>query len=108
MLTEDGFEGTRTRVSEQPRMSKCSAVVLMGLLVSQFSFKLSRHMMTLGACDKVAAKLLYVMEMLNWELASWILSGSGREGQKRCQVRAGTRPAQYYWRYYSLPKSCWY
>ncbi|KAK2535481.1 Dfnb31 [Columba guinea] len=57
----------------------------------KFSFKLSRHVMTLGACDKVAAKLLYVMEMLNWELASWILSGSGREGQKRCQVLKGCK-----------------
>lgn len=36
--------------------------------------------MTLGACDKSAAKLLYVMEMLNWGLVSWILSSSGREG----------------------------
>lgn len=37
-------------------MLKRSAVVLMGLLVSQSVFKLSKHVMTLGACDKFAAK----------------------------------------------------
>lgn len=77
-------------------MLKCSAVVLMGLLVLQSLFKLSRHVMTLVACDKFAAKLLYVMEMLNWELVSWILSSPGRKGQEHCQVRAGIQPAQYY------------
>lgn len=91
-----GAKGTGAGVSEQPRMLKCSAVVLMGLLVLQSLFKLSRHVMTLVACDKFAAKLLYVMEMLNWELVSWILSSPGRKGQEHCQVRAGIQPAQYY------------
>lgn len=54
-----------------------------------------RHTVTLGAGDKLAAELLYVMEMLSWAL-SWILCGSGREGQECCQVRAGIQPAHHY------------
>lgn len=77
-----GVKGTGAGVSEQPRMLKRSVVLLMGLLVSQSLFKLSRHVVTLGACDKFAAKLLYAMEMPGWEPASWVLSSSAGEGQE--------------------------
>lgn len=77
-------------------MLECSVLALMELLVSQALFKLSRHVVTLGACDKPAAKFLSVMEMLNWELVSWIPAGSERERQEWCQGRAGIQPAPYY------------
>lgn len=72
---------------------KRSAGVLMGLLAWQSLCQPSGHTVTLGACDKLAAKSLCVMERLKWGL-SWVLCGSGREGQERCQVRAGIQPAQ--------------
>lgn len=49
-------------------------LVLLGLLVSWSSLQLSRHVVTLGACDRPAAELLCGTEMLSGELASWILS----------------------------------
>lgn len=73
-LKDQGSEGGTAGDSQQPRLLECSAVQV-GLLVSQSLFK---HMVTSGAREKCAAKLLYVVEMLSWEVVSWILSGSAR------------------------------
>lgn len=72
-----GAAGTGAGAGEQPRGVKRSAGVLMGLLAWQSLCQPSGHTVTLGACDKLAAKSLCDGEAeVGFELGSlWLWQG---------------------------------